>query len=139
MNYPNPMKKDLLFYAISAVFFFVILFSVRYIVNITRIFVDFEEQITPTEIFWEIDSNDSILRIKEPVYMSNNYFLCEKQIEKLSIRKDSVLLKEINNNSTKNKGSILNLRPPYVLWKSAKNDTVKVFKNEELLLFVRSN
>ncbi|RLZ11622.1 hypothetical protein [Faecalibacter macacae] len=133
------MKKDLIFYAFVALFFFVILFSVRYIVNVTRIFVDFEEKISPIEIFWEIDSNDSILRIKEPIYMSNNYFLCDKQRDKFTLNKDSVLLNEINNEFTENKGSILNLKPPYVLWKSAQNDTVKVFKNEKLLMFVRSN
>lgn len=130
------MKNDrIIYYSIVVIFFLSILFSVRYVVNTTRIIIDYEQNINPTEIFWEVDKSDSTLRIQEPLYLSNNYYLSEKQ--KNAFYKDSIIGSQLYADSLPNKGSILNLKPPFVLWKSAKNDTVKVYKNQRTLKFVK--
>ncbi|MBS7332572.1 MAG: hypothetical protein KIG88_03115 [Weeksellaceae bacterium] len=134
------MKKDLLFYyAIVALFFVVILFSVRYIVNTTRVFVGYEESVNPVEIKWQVDESDSVLRIQEPLYLANNYYICKSQTIETFTKNDSVIVKELFSDSTVNKGSVLNLKPPYVVWKNPKNDTLKVFKNEKTLRFVKAD
>lgn len=132
------MKKDLIFYyAIVALFFLVILFSVRYIVNTTRVFVGYEEAINPVEIKWEVDKVDSVLRVQEPVYLANNYYICKTQSQEYFSENDSIIVMELFSDSIVNKGSFLNLKPPYILWKNPKNDTLKVFKNERTLKFVK--
>lgn len=131
------MKNErVAYYSIVAIFFLVILFSVRYIVNTTRILVDYEQQITPTEIFWEINKNDSTLRIKEPVYLTKSYYLSELQRE--AFKDNNEIYQELYHDSVPNKGSILNLKPPFILWKNNKNDTIRVFKNLKTLKFIKA-
>lgn len=125
----------LAYYGVVALFFVAILFSVRYIVNTTRIAVDYESSINPVEIFWEINSQDSVLRVREPLYITKEYRLVDSQKEKF--RADPIIGEQLYSDSVSNPGSILNLEPPFVMWKSAKNDTVKVFKNEKTLKFVK--
>ena len=132
------MKKDLLFYyTIVLLFFVIIIFSVRYIVNTTRVFVGYEESINPIEIKWEIDAADSVLRVQDPVYLANNYYICNSQSRHYFKEKDSILVDELFSDSIANRGSVLNLKPPYILWKNPKNDTLKVFKNDRTLKFVK--
>jgi len=131
------MKKGLIaYYGIVLFFFLIILFSVRYIVNTTRIFIGYEESINPVEIFWDIDDKDSILRVQDPLYMTKDYYLTKEHQNK--IKEDSALTAQLFHDSVPNKGSIMNLKPPFVLWKSPKNDTVKIFKNEKTLRFVKN-
>jgi hypothetical protein len=123
------MKKGLIgYFSIVLLFFVSILFSVRYIVNTTRIYVGYEEAINPTEIFWNIDSSDSILRVQDPLYLTKDYYLCNSHLERF--KNDSVIMAELFKDSIPNKGSIINLKPPFVLWKNSQNDTIKIFKNE---------
>lgn len=130
------MNKNLLaYYSVVTLFFIAILFSVRYIVNTTRIAIDYESGINPVEISWDINAQDSILRVKEPIYITKEYYLIDSQKEKY--KSDSMITAQLFQDSIPNKGSILNLKPPFVLWKSAMNDTVKVFKNEKTLKFVK--
>lgn len=132
------MRKDSVFYALCVCsIFLLILFSVRHIVNTNKIYVDYEEKVDPVQIFWAMDVSDSSLRLKEPLYIKDNYFIAENQIFKL--KKDSIYINEINNDSIRKAGSLLNINPPYVLWKDAKSDTVKVFKSHYTYKFVRSN
>lgn len=132
------MKKDLIiYYAIVASFFITIILSVRYIVNTTRVFVGYEESVNPVEIKWQVDEVDSVLRVQEPMYLANNYYICKTHDIKSFTKNDSVIVKELFSDSIANKGSVLNLKPPYILWKTAKNDTIKVFKNEKMLKFVK--
>jgi len=99
--------------------------------------VDYENSISTTEIFWNIDSNDSILRITEPVYVTKHYYLIDLQKQKY--KDDSLIMAELYKDSVPNPGSVLNLKPPFILWKGEKNDTIKVFKNEKTLKFVKRN
>ena len=133
------MKKDITYYSVVGIFFLAIIFSVRHIVNTTRIFIGYEESISPVEILWDIDREDSILRVEDPMYLANNYFLSEDQKSRLIESADSLVIAEVYSDSTENKGSILNLRAPYVLWKNPKNDTIKVFKNERMLMFIKKD
>jgi len=132
------MKISTYLYYCLVIFVFVgILFSVRYVVNTNRIIVDTEESINPIEIFWEVNREDSLLRIKDPLYLNTNFYLIESQKEKYN--DDTAIISELYNDSIPNQGSLVNLKPPFMLWKSGKNDTIKVFKNQKTLFFVKSS
>ncbi|WP_334126632.1 hypothetical protein [Empedobacter brevis] len=131
------MKKELIFYYISVlVFFTVLIFSVRHIVNTTRIFVSYEDGFNPIHIKWNFDPKDSTLRVKDPMYLKNEYYLIDYK-DKSFLKKDTVLYAELYDDSLTNKGNILNIQPPYFLWKEAKNDTLKVFKHSITLKFTK--
>ena len=132
------MKLGSIFYAISVTTIFLfILFSVRYIVNTNKIYIDYEERVDPVQIFWQMDVSDSSLRVKEPLYLKDNYFIAKNQLHKLI--KDSVYINEISDDSVSKPGSIMNIKPPYILWKDAKSDTIKVFKSDYTYKFVRQH
>ncbi len=132
-------KKGILFYYLGVlVFFLVILLAVRYIVNNTRVFVGYEEGINPVEIQWNCDRRDSILRVVDPLYLHNQYYLINYENEAF-IKSDSVLYNDLFNDTIPNKGSLMNVTPPYILWKSQKNDTIKLFKHNKTLKFTRRN
>ena len=42
-----------------------------------------------------------------------------------------------NPDSLTDKGCIMNVKPPYYIWKEAKNDTLKVFKHNVTLKFTK--
>lgn len=129
------MLKRKIFYWFSVGFILVfILITVRYIVNHTRIFVNYEIEIDPIVINWERES-DSMVRIKDPIYVRNDFFLIEYPDDNQYIKEDSVLYEELFHGQ-KNKGSLLNLSTPYTLWKSRYNDTIHVYKNKRHLKFV---
>ena len=123
------------YYFIVAFIFSGILFSVRYIVNSNRIIVSSEELINPTSIYWDVDEEDSLLRVKDPLYVDKGFILTELQFEKY--KNDSVIFTELYSESVPNKGSLINLQPPFVLWKAGMNDTIKVFKAGKTLTFVK--
>lgn len=125
-----------LYYSLVLLIFTVLLFSVRHIVNTHRIIISSEELIDPVSIFWEVDKSDSLLRVKEPLYLGTNFILIDHQKNKYE--NDSAIYNELFADSIPNKGSVVNLNPPYVLWKLSKNDTIKVFKNNKTLSFVKS-
>lgn len=130
------MKLSSIFYALSVFFIFIlILFSVRYIVNTNKIYIDYEEKVDPVQIFWQMDLNDSSLRVKEPLYLKDKYFIAANQKHKLI--NDSIYINEINSDSISKPGSIMNIKPPYILWKDPKSDTIKVFKSNYTYKFVR--
>ena len=133
------MKKELIFYYIGIlVFFTVLIFSVRHIVNTTRIFVGYEDAFNPIYIKWSVDDRDSTLRIKDPLYLRKGYYLTDNSVNSLK-EKDSILYTDLFNDSlTEDKGSALNVKPPFYIWKEAKNDTLKFFKNGTTLKFVES-
>jgi len=129
------MKKGLILYYIGVfVFFTILIFSVRHIVNTTRTFVSFETGFNPVMIRWDIDKNDSTLRIKEPIFLRKDYHLI-KYDNKFLIKNDSILFAELENDSIPDKGNLLNIKPPYYIWKEANNDTLKVFKHGVTLKF----
>lgn len=131
------MKKELIFYYIGIlVFFIVLIFSVRYIVNTTRVFVGYEDGFNPIQIKWDMDSRDSTLRVKDPMYLKDEYYLIH-YTDQSFLEKDSVLYAEMFDDSLTTKGNLLNIKPPYFLWKEAKNDTLKVFKNSITLKFTK--
>jgi hypothetical protein len=123
------------YYLIVLVIFSGILFSVRYIVNTNRIIIGSEESINPVEIYWEVDDEDSILRLKDPLYVDKTFVLSKNQCEKF--KKDSLISSELFVDTVPNEGALINLKPPYVLWKSGMNDTIKVFKYGRSLNFVK--
>lgn len=130
------MKWNITFYYVTVcVFFVLILLSVRHIVNTNRVIISSVEAINPTEIFWELDDEDTLIRIKDPLYLPSTFYLCERQAVKY--KKDSDFLNQLYGDSIAKKGSIINLKPPYVLWKSANNDTIKVYKDSKTLNFVK--
>ena len=130
------MKWNITFYYITVCLFFVlILFSVRHIVNTNRVIISSEESINPTEIFWGMDEEDTLIRIKDPLYLPSTFYLCKGQV--LKYKSDEELTSQLFGDSVVKKGSIINLRPPYVLWKSANNDTIKVYKDSKTLNFVK--
>lgn len=130
------MKWNITFYYITVcVFFVLILFSVRHIVNTNRVIVSTVESIHPTEIFWEKDEKDTLIRIKDPLYLPSSFYLCQAQADKYM--HDKELSAQLFGDSIAKKGSIINLKPPYVLWKSANNDTIKVYKDSKTLNFVK--
>lgn len=129
------MKKGLILYYIGVfVFFTVLIFSVRYVVNTTRMFVSFETGFNPVLIKWDIDKSDSTLRIKEPIFLRKDYQLI-KYDDNSFIQNDSVLFADLESDSIPNKGNLLNIQPPYYIWKEANNDTLKVFKHGVTLKF----
>lgn len=130
------MNLRILFYYITVLSFFVVIMGVvYYIVNTTRVEVTYEDYINPTEILWNVDPEDSTLRIKEPLYLTNDYFLTENQYFK--IKQDTLLFNQLYNDTLFKQGCIMNLKAPYILWKSAKNDTLKVIKNQKTLKFIK--
>lgn len=133
------MKKELILYYIGIlVFFTALIFSVRHIVNTTRIFVGYEDAFNPIYIRWSVDERDSTLRIKDPLYLRRGYYLANNSENSLK-EKDSILYASLYNDSLIiNKGSALNVAPPFYIWKEAKNDTLKIFKNGTTLKFVES-
>jgi hypothetical protein len=129
------MKKEMLFYyAVVVGFIIALLFSVRYLINTTRIFVNSEEGFTPVLVKWNLDEKDSTLRIKDPLYLKKDYYLIDYKNDSF-IKKDTVLYADLMEDSLVNKGSVLNIKPPYYIWKEAKNDTLKVFKHNVTLKF----
>lgn len=131
------MKKELIFYYIGIlVFFTILIFSIRHIVNTTRVFVGYEDGFNPIHIKWNLDPRDSTLRVKDPMYLRNEYYLVKNQ-DKLFLSKDTILYAEMFDDSLETKGNVLNIHPPYFLWKEAKNDTLKVFKNNVTLKFTK--
>lgn len=130
------MKWNITFYYITVCLFFVlILFSVRHIVNTNRVIISSVESINPTEIFWGMDEEDTLIRIKDPLYLPSTFYLCKGQVSKY--KSDEELTSQLFGDSVVKKGSIINLKPPYVLWKSANNDTIKVYKDSKTLNFVK--
>lgn len=130
------MKWNITFYYITVCLFFVlIIFSVRHIVNTNRVIVSAVESINPTEIFWEMNEEDTLIRIKDPLYLPSSFYLCPLQTKKYE--KDKDLTQQLFGDSIAKKGSIINLKPPYVLWKAANNDTIKVYKDSKTLNFVK--
>ena len=130
------MNSRIILYYISVLSFFVIILgTVYYIVNTTRVLVNYEDYISPTEIMWEVDPEDSTLRIKDPVYITNDYKLVDHQYFK--IKQDTLIFDQLYNDTIYAKGCLMNLKPPYILWKSRNNDTVKVIKNEMTLKFIK--
>lgn len=117
-------------------FFTILIFSVRHIVNTTRFFVGYEDGFNPIHIRWNVNAKDSTLRIKDPMYLKNEYYLIN-YTDKSFLEKDTVLYAEMFDDSLKTKGNILNIQPPYFLWKEAKNDTLKVFKHNITLKFTK--
>lgn len=131
------MKKELIFYYIGIlVFFTILIFSVRHIVNTTRIFVSYEDGFNPIHIKWNVDAKDSTLRVKDPMYLKNEYYLIDYK-DKSFLEKDTVMYAEMFDDSLATKGNILNIQPPYFIWKDAKNDTLKVFKRSITLKFTK--
>lgn len=128
-------KSVFLYYSSVLLIFLFILFLVRYIVNNTRVFVGYEEGFSPTEIQWNCDKTDSILRVQEPLYLRNDYYLIHYNSQ--HVISDSVLKHELLNDSLPNKGSLMNVSPPYILWKNQKSDTIKLFKHNKTLKFVK--
>lgn len=132
------MKKELILYYIGIlVFFTVLIFSVRHIVNTTRIFVGYNDAFNPIYIKWSFDERDSTLRIKDPLYLKKGYYLADNS-EIFLKQKDSILHADLFNDSLSllDKGSALNVKPPFYIWKEANNDTLKFFKNGTTLKFV---
>ncbi len=130
------MKINKLGYYLTVLMIFcTVLFSVRYIVNSNRIIIGSEEAINAVEIFWYLDEEDSILRIKEPLYVDKSFVLSKSQLNKY--KNDTIIYPELFGESVVNKGALINLKPPYVLWKVGMNDTIKVFKNGRSLKFVK--
>lgn len=123
------------YYLIVAVIFSGILFSVRHVVNSNRIIVSSEESINPTSIYWDVDEEDSLLRVKDPLYVDKEFILTELQFEKY--KNDSMIFTELYSEAIPNKGALINLQPPFVLWKAGMNDTIKVFKAGKTLTFVK--
>jgi hypothetical protein len=123
------------YYFIVVVIFSGILLSVRHVVNSNRIIVSSEELINPTSIYWQVDEEDSLLRVKDPLYVDKGFILTEIQFEKY--KNDSVIFNELYGESILNKGDLINLQPPFILWKAGMNDTIKVFKTGKTLNFVR--
>ncbi|WP_413533840.1 hypothetical protein [Empedobacter brevis] len=131
------MKKELVLYYIGILVFFAsLIFSVRHIVNTTRIFVGYEDGFNPINIKWNFDEKDSTLRVKDPIYLTNDYYLID-YTDKTFLKKDSILYAELFEDSLNIKGNVFNLKPPYFLWKEAKNDTLKVFKHNITLKFTK--
>ncbi len=131
------MKKELLFYYVGVVVFLVVLlFSVRHLVNTTRIFVDNEDGFNPILVKWNLDEKDSTLRIKDPLYLKKDYFLIGYKNDSF-IKNDTVLYADLMSDSLVNKGCVLNVQPPYYIWKEAKNDTLKIFKQNVTLKFTK--
>jgi len=131
------MKKELIIYYLGVVIFFVaLLFSVRHLVNTTRVFVGYEDSFSPTLIKWSLDEKDSTLRIKDPLYLKKDYFLIDYKNDKF-IKNDTILYADLMADSLTDKGCILNVKPPYYIWKEAKNDTLKVFKHNVTLKFTK--
>ncbi|WP_068596873.1 hypothetical protein ACF3NR_07010 [Vaginella massiliensis] len=128
------MRKESLLYWILVLSMLVgILFTVRYIVNHTRIYVNYEVGISPKVINWEMES-DSTIRIKEPIYLTKDYYLIPYKDDAF-LKEDADLYNELMNDSV-NKGSILNISSPYNIWKNPNNDTIHVYKNKKHLKFV---
>ena len=106
------MKKELLFYYVGVVVFLVVLlFSVRHLVNTTRIFVDNEDGFNPILVKWNLDEKDSTLRIKDPLYLKKDYFLIGYKNDSF-IKNDTVLYADLMSDSLVNKGCVLNVQPP---------------------------
>ncbi|WP_291046752.1 MULTISPECIES: hypothetical protein [unclassified Empedobacter] len=121
---------------VSLFFFTVLIFSVRHIVNTTRIFVGYDDGFNPINIKWNFDKKDSTLRVKDPIYVRSDYYLIDYK-DKAFLKKDTVLYAELFEDSLAVKGNVLNLKPPYFLWKETKNDTLKVFKHNITLKFTK--
>ena len=124
-----------LYYVTVFVFFCCILFSVRYIVNANRIIIGTEEIINPTEIFWDVNPSDSLLRVKEPLFLDKTFILSKHQVKKY--KQDSIIYAELYEDTIPNKGALINMQPPFIMWKTKKNDTIKVYKNGMSLNFVK--
>ncbi|MBO6213612.1 hypothetical protein, partial [Algoriella sp.] len=106
------MKKELIFYYIGVVVFFVaLIFSVRHIINTTRIFVSYEDGFNPIHIKWNMDDKDSTLRVKDPLYLKKDYYLINYKDQSF-IKNDTVLYADLLSDSLNNKGCVLNIKPP---------------------------
>ena len=53
------------------------------------------------------------------------------------IKNDTILYADLMADSLTDKGCIMNVKPPYYIWKEAKNDTLKVFKHNVTLKFTK--
>ena len=83
-----------------------------------------------------MDDKDSTLRVKDPLYLKKDYYLIDYK-DTSFIKNDTVLYADLFSDSLKNKGSVMNIKPPYYIWKDQNNDTLKIFKHNITLKFIK--
>ncbi len=105
---------------------------VRFVLDVSRIYIDKTTVINPYYIEWSIDKDNS-LRLNDPYYINSvKYKFIKENLDKLEL--DTSIYNPLMIR-TKTGSSLRDIPQPYLIWKKANNDTIHVLKNNILLNF----
>lgn len=125
----NQSKWKYYYWIMVVTIFIALIFLVRYVLNSSKVFVDYETPINPYFIEWGLEPDGS-LRINEPYFLKTDYSLLKQDEEKIMMDSSTVSTLHADSNS----GTYLrDVKKPYLLWKNANSDTIHVLKNNLLL------
>ena len=113
------------------VIFIALVLMVRFVLDVSRIYVDKSTSINPYYIEWGLEK-DNTLRLNDPYYLTTKHQFIRQNLEKLKL--DTSIYNPLLIHS-KTGGTLADLPKPYLLWKKANNDTIHVLKNDILLNF----
>lgn len=111
--------------------FIALIVMVRFVLDVSKIYVDKSIPINPYYIDWKQEPNGT-LRLNEPYYLQTRHKFIRENLDKLKL--DTSVYNPLILRS-KTGGTLGDVEHPYVLWKKANNDTIHVLKNNILLNF----
>ncbi|MFV0304353.1 MAG: hypothetical protein ACK5IC_02575 [Moheibacter sp.] len=117
------------YWLVVCTIFIALVFMVRFVLNSSKVYVDFETLINPYFIEWDLE-HDNSLRINEPYFLKTNYSLIAS--DKVKLETDSTIYPPLRLNID-SVSTLRNIKRPYLLWKNANSDTIYVLKNNLLL------
>lgn len=111
--------------------FIALILLVRFVLNTSRIYIDRSYPINPYYITWNLEK-DGLLRLNDPYYMQTKHIFIRENLEKLKL--DTSIYNPLILRTTTN-STMVDVEPPYLLWKKANNDTIYIMKNNIILRF----
>jgi len=121
-----------IYWVIVLIIFIALIFMVRFVLDVSRIYIDKTTVINPYYIEWSIDKDNS-LRLNDPYYINSvKYKFIKENLDKLEL--DTSIYNPLMIR-TKTGSSLRDIPQPYLIWKKANNDTIHVLKNNILLNF----
>lgn len=130
-NKKGSRKWKYLYWTMVVSIFIALIVMVRFVLDVSKIYVDKTLPINPYYIEWKQEPNGTI-RLNEPYYLQTRHKFIRENLEKLKL--DTAIYNPLILRS-KTGGTLADVEHPYVLWKKANNDTIHVLKNNILLSF----
>lgn len=128
-------NRNRLYWLMVLTIFVALIVLVRFVLDSSRIYIDKRVPINPYYIAWDVNEN-GYLRLNDPYYMHTNHVLIKNNLE--DIKTDSILYNSLILNPTHN-STLRDVKPPFLMWKKADNDTIHILKNNIILNFKFTN